>query len=59
LRLARAVYRDARSMAFDVDPAEGHDDYLVSLALCVAAAGLDSGPRAAQGRVGEMERSLA
>ena len=59
LRLARAVYRDSRSMAFDVDPAEGHDDYLVSLALCVAAAGLDGGPRAAQGRVGEMERSLA
>ena len=59
LRLARAVYRDSRSMAFDVDPAEGHDDYLMSLALCVAAAGLDRGPRAAQGRVGEMERSLA
>ncbi|MDA0270365.1 MAG: hypothetical protein O2919_04980 [Chloroflexi bacterium] len=37
-------------MRFDVDPAEGHDDYLVSLALAVSAAGVDGGPRTARGR---------
>ncbi len=41
LRRARAFYRPNRTLAFDVNPAEGHDDYLVSLALAVdAAAGL-------------------
>ena len=37
-------------MQFDVDPAEGHDDYLMSLALAVHAAGVDGGPRVARGR---------
>ena len=35
---ARAVYRVNRTMNFFVDPAEGHDDYLVSAALLVRAA---------------------
>lgn len=35
--LARAAYRANRTMNFFVDPAEGHDDYLVSAALLVHA----------------------
>lgn len=46
---ARATYRDDRSMRFDVDPARGHDDYLMSLALVVAAARHGCGPRVARG----------
>ncbi|HJM75919.1 MAG TPA: hypothetical protein QGI71_08705 [Dehalococcoidia bacterium] len=38
LKLTRVACRDARTMQFDVDPAEGHNDYLISLALCVDAA---------------------
>ncbi len=54
LAWARATYRDDRSMRFDVDPARGHDDYLMSLALVVAAARHESGPRVARGaRVNE------
>lgn len=49
LAWARADYRESGSMRFDVDPARGHDDYLVSLALTVAAAGADGGPRVARG----------
>lgn len=49
LAWARATYRDDRSMRFDVDPARGHDDYLMSLALVVAAARHESGPRVARG----------
>jgi hypothetical protein len=49
---ARATYRPNRTLAFAVDPADGHDDYLLSLALVVeAAAGLV--PRAARGRLEE------
>lgn len=49
---ARATYRSNRTLAFAVDPADGHDDYLISLALVVeAAAGLV--PRAARGRLEE------
>jgi hypothetical protein len=49
LQHARAVYRPNRTLAFDVDPAEGHDDYLVSLALALdAAAGVR--PLVATGR---------
>ena len=36
-------------MRFDVDPARGHDDYLMSAALAVHAAGADGGPRVARG----------
>ena len=39
LEKARVIYRPDRTMSFDVDPARGHDDYLMSLALCVEAAG--------------------
>ena len=50
LELARVAYRDNRTMEFDVDPAEGHDDYLISLALAVAAAAHAGGDRTARGR---------
>lgn len=50
--LARVAYRPSRQMNFYVDPADGHDDYLVSLALTVEAAsdGVRK-PRVARGRV--------
>jgi len=46
---ARASYKPNRLMSFSVDPAEGHDDYLVSLALAVEAAATAQ-PRVARGR---------
>jgi len=51
IELARAVYRPNRTMNFFVDPAQGHDDFVVSLALAVhAAAGLEvERPRVARG----------
>ncbi len=36
--MARADYRADQKMNFWVEPARGHDDYLMSLALCVEAA---------------------
>jgi hypothetical protein len=49
---ARASYRPNRTLRFAVDPADGHDDYLLSLALAVeAATGLV--PRSARGRIPE------
>ena len=50
LEAARAVYRPGRAMSFYVPEGQGHDDYLVSLALTVAAAAGLSGPRVARGR---------
>ena len=50
LARARVAYRDRGTMQFYVDPAEGHDDYLMSLALAVWAARHEGGPRAARGR---------
>ena len=50
LELARAAYRDERTMQFHVDPTEGHDDYLMSLALAVDAARDAGGSRTARGR---------
>jgi hypothetical protein len=47
--LARADYRANRTMNFFVDPAEGHDDYLVSAALVVHAS-LGRTQRVAVGR---------
>jgi len=47
---ARVAYRPNRTMSFFVDPSEGHDDYLMSLALLVEAA-QEVRPRAARGRV--------
>ncbi len=46
---ARSFYRPSRTLNFFVEPAEGHDDYLMSLALLVEAAG-HCGPREARGR---------
>ncbi|GMU41895.1 MAG: hypothetical protein AMXMBFR23_27610 [Chloroflexota bacterium] len=58
LSLARADYRASGAMRFDVDPAEGHDDYLMSLALAVSAAGVDGGPRTARGRAADGTREV-
>lgn len=49
LRLARAVYLPGRLLAFDVAEADGHDDHLLSLALCVEAAA-GAAPLTAVGR---------
>jgi len=51
MELARVGYRPAPQMNFHVDPAEGHDDYLVSMALAVQAVadGIEP-PRIARGR---------
>jgi hypothetical protein len=48
LEKARSNYRPNQSINFYVDPLEGHDDYLMSLALCVKAAE-NSRPRVAMG----------
>ena len=53
LEQARAAYRANRTMNFFVEPSDGHDDYLISLALLVEAAS-DAAPRAARGRVREL-----
>ncbi|MDD5313361.1 MAG: hypothetical protein PHO26_10035 [Dehalococcoidia bacterium] len=48
LEKAKSQYRPNQTINFFVDPSEGHDDYLMSLALCVKAA-QDSTPRVATG----------
>lgn len=48
LEKARSQYRPNQTMNFYVDPQEGHDDFLVSLAL-VAEAARDFSPRTAKG----------
>ena len=48
LEKARAQYRPNQTMNFYVDPSEGHDDFLMSLAL-VAEGAKDFSPRAAKG----------
>jgi len=48
LEKARGHYRPNQTMNFYVDPAQGHDDFLVSLALLVEAASHYS-PRSARG----------
>jgi hypothetical protein len=51
---ARVSYRAGRTMGFFVHPSDGHDDYLMSLALAVEAArDLDPRPRVARGRSGK------
>ena len=50
LESAAADYKPNRALNFYVDPSRGHDDYLMSLALTVEAAGRYE-PRAAVGRV--------
>jgi hypothetical protein len=52
LEKARAQYRPNQTMNFYVDPQEGHDDFLMSLALVVQAAKRVS-PREARGRLRE------
>jgi len=52
LERARSVSRPNRTINFFVDPSVGHDDYLMSLALCVEAAARLS-PRKAEGIVRE------
>jgi len=52
LERARTRYRPNQTMNFYVDPQEGYDDFLISLALVVRAAqGLS--PREAKGRLRE------
>lgn len=46
---AKSCYRPSRTMDFYVDPADGHDDYLMSLALLVEA-GRRYEPREARGK---------
>jgi hypothetical protein len=52
LEKARAQYRPNQTMNFYVDPQDGHDDFLVSLALMVRAA-RDISSREAKGRLRE------
>jgi len=49
---ARSTFRPNQTMNFYVDPAVGHDDFLSSLALLVAAA--EYTPRSARGRTGQV-----
>jgi hypothetical protein len=48
--LARVTFRANETMSFYVEPAEGHDDYVMSAALLVRAS-LSQRPRRASGRV--------
>lgn len=51
IELARVAYRPNQTMNFYIPPSEGHDDYVMSLALAVEAArDLDLRPRVARGR---------
>jgi hypothetical protein len=50
LERCRAAYRPNQTLSFFVDERDGHDDYVISLALVVAAAGT-GGARRARGRV--------
>jgi hypothetical protein len=52
MELARCFYRPNQSMNFFVEPARGHDDFLMSLAL-LAEASRDCAPRTARGLVRE------
>ncbi len=46
---AKSQFRPSQTMNFYVDPSEGHDDFLMSLALVVEA-GRQYEPRGARGR---------
>ena len=48
LEKAKSVYRPNQTLNFFVDPSDGHDDHLISLALVVEAAA-DFAPRKAVG----------
>jgi len=49
LEKARSNYRPNQTLNYYVEPSEGHDDFLMSLALCVQAA-KDCKPRVARGK---------
>ena len=52
IEAARVHFRPSQQMNFFVQPAEGHDDYLMSAALAVeAASDIEMRPRIARGRV--------
>jgi hypothetical protein len=38
LERAKSIFRPSQTLNFFVDPSEGHDDYLMSLALVIQAA---------------------
>jgi hypothetical protein len=50
LNKAKSLYRPNRTFNFFVDPSDGHDDFLMSLALLVESAGLYE-PRTATGSI--------
>ncbi|MES0278819.1 MAG: hypothetical protein ABUK03_03635 [Dehalococcoidales bacterium] len=52
---AKSQYRANQTMNFHVDPGQGHDDFLMSLALLVEAAARYS-PRGAGGRAAPRKR---
>jgi hypothetical protein len=54
LERCRAVYRPNQALSFFVDERDGHDDYVISLALALSAAG-SGGPRRARGRTAGQE----
>ena len=54
LERCRAVYRPNQTLSFFVDERDGHDDYVISLALVLAAAA-SGGPRRARGRLADDE----
>jgi len=54
LQQAKAQYRSNQTLNFYVDPSRGHDDFLVSLALVVKAAG-EYQPRRARGELKSMK----
>ena len=53
LERAKSVYRPNQTLNFFVDPADGHDDYLTSLALVVQAAAKYT-PRKARGQLSSL-----
>jgi hypothetical protein len=50
LERAKSLFRPSQTMNFYVEPHQGHDDFLMSLALLIAAA--EYRPRSAKGRLG-------
>ena len=50
LERAKSTFRPSQTMNFYVDPHQGHDDFLMSLALLIEAA--EYRPRSAKGRLG-------
>ncbi|MBI4297984.1 MAG: hypothetical protein HY676_05575 [Chloroflexi bacterium] len=52
MEMAKSHYRPSQTMSFYVDSAQGHDDFLMSLALLVEAANYR--PRSARGRSAEV-----